>query len=165
MTKSIKLATIKMFGDENPESICGSGKPPDFECLARIPLPSVLTFEAVVFLSCSIFVLLINALLVVYVLSKVPKRKNHKKKMKNPKKAIFKLQTASTAVSSVIKSVRDSLNSAYNSTANSSVRNSSVRNSSVRDSSVRNSGVRSSGVRSSAASSSAVNSSARSSAR
>lgn len=85
----------------DPRKICGEQIPPNLDCIAKLKLPPILDFNSIVFLSCSIFIILINAILVIYVLSKTPKRRNYKKRTHNTssKKAIFKIQADSTVKS------------------------------------------------------------------
>ena len=90
--------------EKDPAEICGRSIPPNLDCIASIPIPSVLDFYSIVFLSCSLFVILINALLVIYVLSKTPERKFKINKQKSTsKKAIFKLQDPNSLVSSIFQ--------------------------------------------------------------
>lgn len=62
-----------LLGD--PFEECGGTSPPNLDCLKAIPLPTLLSQYSLVFICFSIFVILINALLVVYVLSKTPRRR------------------------------------------------------------------------------------------
>ena len=59
----------------DPFDECGASIPPNLDCLKAIPLPPLLSQYSLVFICSSIFVILINALLVVYVLSKTPRRR------------------------------------------------------------------------------------------
>lgn len=54
---------------------CGGSIPPNLDCLKNIPLPPLLSQYSLVFICFSIFAILINAMLVVYVLSKTPRRR------------------------------------------------------------------------------------------
>ena len=58
---------------------CGHSNPPNLDCISRIPLPPTLNSTSLTFLFFSIFVILINGLLVIYVLSKTPRRRKPKK--------------------------------------------------------------------------------------
>lgn len=61
----------------DPYEECRSN-PPNLQCLRRIPSPPVLNHYSIIFLSISVFVIPINALLVIYVLSKTPRRKRRR---------------------------------------------------------------------------------------
>ena len=70
--------SFKMLLLGDPFEDCGGAGPPNLDCLKAIPLPPLLNQYSLVYICFSIFVILINALLVVYVLSKTPRRRKRR---------------------------------------------------------------------------------------
>ena len=76
---------------------CGNFIPPNIDCISKIPLPSILNHRSLKFIAFSLFVILINAILVIYVLKKIPKRKKSRRRSswhKSEAQTIYKMEVA-----------------------------------------------------------------------